>query len=266
MQSCKNCKYKFSGKYCNACGEKIVEDKDFRLFQMIQNAFESITSFDSKIFRSLKYILFYPGSFSAKFVNGIRVPFMKPFQIFVLCNLIFFIFLSEIDLFHSPSKFFFIDSYQGIKVLDIVEDIAHSKGIKISEVALIYDTKSSNLAKSLIIILIPFIALVSWALNVKKRYPFGKHIIFSSHFFSFFLLISVIFTQIIVGLKLAINAWVFIIPISIVSTLYYIIGLKKFYELNWMNATLKGLIGMFVINNLFKLYAICINLYTLNTI
>jgi hypothetical protein len=106
---------------------------------------------------------------------------MKPFQIFVICNILFFIFFSEIDIFRTPSKWYFQDNFNGVKVME-----------QVNEIAILYDKKSSDLAKGLIILLIPFIGLINWLLNIKRKDAYGKHLIMAIHYFSFVLLIAVL--------------------------------------------------------------------------
>jgi len=161
MNVCKNCQHKFSGNFCNICGEKIISDSDFSVKSLLSQAFGAITNFDSKLFKTFKLMFQNPGTLSKKIVSGIRVPYLKPFQVFVICNLIFFIFLSDTDLFRTPSKWFFNENfdYFGTTVVDKVSNITQEKNLSLTDVQKRYDSISSNLSKSLLIVLLPFIAL-----------------------------------------------------------------------------------------------------------
>jgi len=266
MNTCNNCKNKFTGKYCNLCGEKVIESADLSLSHIFSQAFESITNFDSKIFQTIKLLFFFPGKLTAKYVAGIRVPYMKPFQIFLIANVIFFIFLSEIDLFRTPSRWYFKESFDGIKVLEQVREISANRNLEQSEIAVLYDQKSSNLAKGLIFILIPFIALVGKLMHLRQPIEFGKHIIFATHYFSFVLLASVIISEGISLLDIGFNKWFFIIPITSLMFLYYIVGLKVFYKNAWIAAILKGIIGVLLINVFIQFYRVGINIVSLNAV
>jgi len=266
MNICKNCQANFDGKYCNKCGEKIVENKDFTIYHTVSHAIGTITNFDSKIFRTLKLLFFFPGKLTIKFVEGVRVPYMKPFQIFVISNIIFFIFLSEMDLFRTPSQWYFSENFDGIRVMDIVREIATRRNLEHSEIALIYDNKSSNLAKGLIVILIPFIALIGKLLNPDRRFEFGKHLIFSTHVFSFLLLICVVNNGVVQLLNVGGNKWFYIVPITTLMALYYTISTKIFYENSWGVAIVKGIVGVVLINLVLHFYRITINLISLNSI
>ena len=192
MNICKNCQNKFYGNFCNICGEKIVADSDFSVKNILNQAFGAITNFDSKLLKTFKLMFQNPGFLSKNIISGIRVPFLKPFQIFVICNLIFFIFLSDTDLFRTPSKWFFNGDfdYFGTKVVDKVSNIMQAKNLSLIEVQTKYDSISSNLSKSLLILLIPFIAIIG--IMFKRKLKFGKHLIFATIYFSQFLLSTTI--------------------------------------------------------------------------
>lgn len=263
---CKNCHAELHGDYCSKCGEKRIEDSDFTLGSIFGQAIGSITNFDSKLFKTFKLLLFFPGALTRKYTEGIRVPYMKPFQVFVVSNILFFIFLSETDLFRTPSQWFFIEEFDGIRVLDKVRQISDKTGLAKTEIAFKYDSRSSNLAKGLIFLLVPFIALAIKLLIPRRSIPFGKHIIFSTHYFSFVLLLCVIVSQII---KLTIedfNKWLFIIPITVLTTVYLILGFKSYYKINWIAAILKGMIGVMSIMILIQFYRMYINIISLNTL
>lgn len=263
--SCKSCGTTFNGKYCNECGEKVIEDKDFTLKYIFSQAFESITNLDSKFFQTFKLLIFRPGILSLKYIQGIRKPYMKPFQIFVICNLLFFIFLSEIDIFRTPSKWYFRDNFDGVNVMEQVNRIAKSRDLTVNEVAILYDKKSADLAKGLIILLIPFIGLINWLLNIKRKYPYGKHLIMAIHYFSFILLIAVLWAEFI-SLVFNPNKWFFIIPITSIMFFYYMFATKYFYKSSWISAILKSFTGFLLINICIQLYKVAINLLAMNTL
>ena len=155
VNSCNNCHNQHTGNYCNTCGEKKIADSDFSLLTLLSQAFGTITNVDSKLLRTFKLMFQNPGRLSIKYISGIRVPYLKPFQVFLICNLIFFIFLSDTDFFRSPSKWIFNENvnFYGTNVMAKVESIMQTKNIPLEEVKLEYDRISSNLSKSLLILL-----------------------------------------------------------------------------------------------------------------
>ncbi|MCB9249683.1 MAG: DUF3667 domain-containing protein [Ignavibacteriales bacterium] len=52
---------------------------------------EGFFNFDSKFFRSLKFLITKPGFLTNEFLNGRRVKYIKPFQLFIILNLLMLI-------------------------------------------------------------------------------------------------------------------------------------------------------------------------------
>jgi len=263
--NCKSCNNQFKGNFCNQCGEKVYASNDLTLKSIIGKIFSAFTNLDSRGFKSFQYLFFKPGLLSQKFINGERIKYLSPFQIFLIANVIFFFFLSEIDIFRTPAKWFFIENFDGIRVMDMVNEIALTKGISTQEVALLYDNLSSKLAKGLLILLIPGIALIGLLLNWRKKWLFAKHIVFATHFLAFVLLFCVIWTE-LVSTFFNPNRWYFIVPITLTMVIYYIASSKLFYKDSWLMSITKGVAAVFFINILIQFYRIAINLISLNTL
>ncbi len=262
--SCPSCDNQFVGRYCNQCGEKLLEEKDFQLTSIFEQAIGPITNLDSKFFRTLKALFFQPGLLTAKYIQGIRVPYMKPFQIFIIANIFFFIFLSEIDIFRTPSKWFFTAHYDGVNVLEQVREIIAAKEISQAELAVLYDAKSSNLAKGFIFLLLPIIALIALLLHWKQKLAFGKHIIFSIHYFAFVLIFAVLWTEIVDVVVQEFHNLYYVVPIQLIITIYLVIAFRRVYKDSWWQASWKGLLGIPFIGIAIQVYRMSINIWTLN--
>jgi len=264
MNICNNCQNKFSGKYCNICGEKIISAADFSVKNILLQAFEAITNFDGKLLKTFTLMFQNPGKLAKKIISGVRVPYFKPFQIFIICNLVFFIFLSDVDFFRIPSEWFFDQNVDFIgKVMDKVENIMKTKNLSLEEVKSAYDSISSNLAKSLLILLIPFIALFGILLN--KKLEFGKHLIFATLYFSQFLLCTTILYLIIGNLPVS-SKWYFIVAMALVGLIYYIVSIKAFYQKSLLQSISYGIIGFFVLGFFISVYRDLINLISLSLV
>jgi hypothetical protein len=265
MNICKNCQNRFSGNYCNICGEKTFSDSDFSVTNILKQAFAAITNLDSKFLKTFKLLFQNPGALAKKIISGIRVPYLQPFQIFVICNLVFFIFLSDTDLFRTPSKWLFNENsgYFGTKVMDKVSNIMETKNLSLTEVQTRYDFLSSNLSKSLLILLIPFIASIGIFIN--RKLQFGKHLVFSIIYFSQLLLCTTILYLIVTN-SAFLNKWFFILSVVLTSIGYYIISIKKFYEKNLLFSIGFGILGIFLIAVLINLYKIFIDMISLSLV
>ena len=190
MNTCKNCQNTFSGRYCNECGEKVFAEADLSVGTLLFQALGAITNLDSKVIRTAKLMFQNPGILAQEICSGVRVPYLKPFQIFVICNLFFFIFLADTDLFRTPAKWFFNQEFEvlGTKVMDKTAQIMEEKALSLEEVKLEYDRISSNLSKALLLLLIPCIA--SLGIVIDRKAPFGKHLVFATLYFAQVLLVT----------------------------------------------------------------------------
>ncbi|KJD36936.1 hypothetical protein PW52_00295 [Tamlana sedimentorum] len=233
---CKNCNHQIDGKYCSNCGEKIVEDKDFSVKSLISQAVNGVFNVDSKVLKSFYYLFFKPGKLSVLYVQGLRKPFMKPFQIFIIANILFFILLSKADILRIPSEIYFADVLGQQKI----QTLSEVQGASVLEIKQLYDTKSINYSKSFVLILIPLYALVFWLLNFKKRYQFGKHLIFATHFFSFFLMFCIFLLLIPMSKPTRLIQ----ILIFSINFLYLLFAIKTFYKGTWLLAILKGMAAL----------------------
>ncbi len=88
---CPNCQtsYDSSFKYCPECGQA---NKDLRLdFKYFINEFlTGMFNLDSKIFRTLKLLLFKPGKLSKEFISGKRSSYIPPVRLYLIGSLIYF--------------------------------------------------------------------------------------------------------------------------------------------------------------------------------
>ena len=87
--TCKNCGTEFSGHYCPNCGQAVKEfDRPFSFvfFNFVGDFF----SFDTRFFKTIFRLLFFPGKITADFFEGKRVRYAPPFRIFIFVSFILF--------------------------------------------------------------------------------------------------------------------------------------------------------------------------------
>lgn len=243
-ETCKTCSEMLQGTYCHNCGEKVVEDSDFHFKTLVKETFGGIFNFDSKIFKSFYYLLLKPGKLTVNYVEGIRIPFMKPIQLFLVINVFFFLLLTQADILRIPSAYYFVDNRE----IDLIE-MSQEKGISEIELRHQFDIESANYSKAAVIILIPFIALILMIVNFQKRLFFGKHIIFALHYFSFFLVFCVL---LIVVNKFGNR----ILQLTIVGAnfLYLFFAIRTFYRDKFSISAIKAFFTLVLFLSLILIY------------
>ncbi|MBC8027276.1 MAG: DUF3667 domain-containing protein [Steroidobacteraceae bacterium] len=87
---CSNCGASLSGEYCSACGQR-NEPHIHSMVHFAGEAFESITHADSRLWRTLWYLLAKPGRLTREFFDGKRAAYLPPFRLYLVISVAFFI-------------------------------------------------------------------------------------------------------------------------------------------------------------------------------
>ena len=87
---CANCDAPLAGEYCSRCGQR-HEPHVHHLSHFAGEAFESITHADSRLWRTLGYLLVKPGRLTKEFFSGRRARQLPPFRLYLVLSLLFFV-------------------------------------------------------------------------------------------------------------------------------------------------------------------------------
>ena len=93
---CSKCGYNFNHgeNFCPSCGqENHAPNQPFK--HLFLEFFESLFHFDTKVFLSLKYLLFYPGRMTLEFLENKRARFVPPVRLYIFISVIFFVFINR---------------------------------------------------------------------------------------------------------------------------------------------------------------------------
>lgn len=197
VSTCPSCDQESANKFCPHCGEKLIREGDFSTWSFIKKAIADVANLDSRFYRSFRKLILSPGQLTVAYFKGQRTLFLRPIQIFVLTNIIYFLvqpftiytgFNTTLD---SQMRRQIYSRPLGLeqRVLDRVE----AKGTTYEQYEAIYNTKSSTYAKSFIFAMIPLFALFSFLLFGRSRRYYVEHLVFSMHYYawSLFFLFSI---------------------------------------------------------------------------
>ena len=90
---CTNCGSPMMGAYCGVCGQP-VETHRRSVFTLLHDFFKDIASFDSRILRTARALLFQPGELSLAFREGRTQRYVPAVRLYLFVSLIFFLTLS----------------------------------------------------------------------------------------------------------------------------------------------------------------------------
>jgi len=94
IKDCKNCEQPFNEayEYCPHCGQK---DKDeLTISVLFYNTISNYFSFDARFFKSFIPLLFRPGYLARKFIEGKRLLYFHPGQLYLFIAVVFFFLFS----------------------------------------------------------------------------------------------------------------------------------------------------------------------------
>lgn len=157
----------------------------------------TVTHFDSKFLKTLRLLFFNPGTLTNAYLAGRKKLFTKPLALFVVSNVIFFLLqpLVNINSFNSTLRMqTALLALHGEWGNRLVEQEIAEREISFEVYERLYNAKSEQWAKSLIIVQIPLLALLSSILYLKQRRFFFDHLIFATHFYSFILWVNIALT------------------------------------------------------------------------
>ncbi len=104
FEVCQNCSYRFAGvdNYCPNCGQE-NHDLNMPFGHVVLEVLEGTFHFDTKVFRTLKLLLFKPGRLTGAFIENKRAPFVPPIRLYVFISFIFFLVLAA-DVLHKGEQ------------------------------------------------------------------------------------------------------------------------------------------------------------------
>ena len=88
--NCPSCGTETHGAYCRTCGEKAASVGEYSLRGYAKEVLAAITLLESKVLRSVWLLISRPGYLSTEYFRGRRVQYMKPIQLFVFLNIVYY--------------------------------------------------------------------------------------------------------------------------------------------------------------------------------
>lgn len=189
--TCPSCEQFVLTAYCPRCGEQPLLPRDLSFRGLVEKAWNAFTNFDARTMRSLWRLLRHPGALSVAWTRGVHKPYVAPFQLFLITNVIFFAIqgLTGEPVFSSSlESHLHHQDWSGLAQSLVAERLEETQIVP-EDYARKFDVAVELHAKSLIVLMaIPF-TLILAVVFVRRRQPFIAHVVFSLHFYAFMLLL-----------------------------------------------------------------------------
>lgn len=208
--TCLNCGRRFSADYafCPYCGQ--ANKKHDLSFKYVLSEFLSANfNLDSKIFVTLKLLLFSPGKLTRDYLDGKRMQYISPLRLYLFISLIYFFLLSVVPN-RAGDKMVHVDASQKTAVTAKKEATVEIRTATVNPDTLNAFEKTilakadrlqseegqktfwQNMRKNIstgMLVLLPFTALLLYFLFYRNSYYF-EHLIFIVHLQTVWFIIS----------------------------------------------------------------------------
>ncbi len=258
--TCPSCGHSIEEHFCTNCGEKRTDLHDFSMKHLAAESIEGLTHFDNKFFRSLKLLITKPGLLTQYHFAGRRVPYMKPVQLFIVCNIIFFLLLGKLNVFSlnfynyiNFSPYTRFGTQKAVAAKAVTEDA-------LTQLAIQFNDHIGGQSKAFLILFIPVIAIGAALFFINKRKYFAEHLVFVTHYFTFLVLFYIAQYFLLVlpfswFNKIDSNRFDLVVSMLglLVLAVYFAIAAKRFYAISRVKAVLSALFIVLLFT--FALYA-----------
>ena len=173
---CLNCETPLRGRWCHHCGQQQLLPEDRRMGRVLGELFGAVTNLDSRLWRTLKSAVLAPGRYTFDYLAGRRRRYISPITLFLFANLIYFFAPSVSDFSPSLLEHTRVQPYSAIADR-LVSDRLAGRGIGLTEYATVFESQQANLAKTLIIIHVPLLAIGLWLLHCRRRFLIADHML-----------------------------------------------------------------------------------------
>lgn len=173
--TCPNCGTITTGRYCPDCGQKRLEPGELSLRHFFAQFLNALFHLDSRLLRSLGLLVIRPGRLLSDYLAGRRVRHTAPLILFLVANLLYFFSPPVTDMNPMLRDHLEYNWYGGLAD-KLVQNRLDLRDTEFEGYAVVFEARQANLAKTLIILHVPLMALGLAALHWRRRLFFVEHL------------------------------------------------------------------------------------------
>lgn len=188
---CPSCGQPRPDQFCGRCGEERVGPEDLRLRRFIGSAFAEFSNVDGTVLATVKKLILRPGELTNEYLAGRRRGYVRPFQLYILISIVFFVIMPHTAVFGYTYKL-----YQRPAMLwGASQRMINDQLARTHEPEASYEKRFNNRINGhkqiLMLFLVPLFAL--GLVPLTRRRPYAAHVVFSVHFITLLLIWFLLF-------------------------------------------------------------------------
>ncbi len=192
--ACARCGAPALGEFCSSCGAPVHAVRNLSVRHYVREAIASLVDIDSAVIASMRALFFKPGELTREYFHGSRFRYLPPFRVFLVCNIIYFLAASQLGInvlttsfrgqvddmvYHNVTSAVFRARYPALAAptTRVSPRLARLR----NNFEARYDAATEQLGKTILIVLVPFYALVFLMLYAGTKRYFAEHLVFATH-------------------------------------------------------------------------------------
>jgi hypothetical protein len=255
---CRNCNAGLAGRYCSNCGQ-IADVHVPSTRELVHEVLEGLTHSDSRIWSTLKSLLFKPGKLTEEFVAGRRAAYLPPFRLYLILSVAFFLVASVshfkgqpviIDAGHRTTE---ADCADGaLNIFNLAENPEWNQRLQHACVGVVRDNGTSlvhagvALMSKAMFVLVPLVAFLHMLMYWWPRYRYAVHLLFFLHLHAFFFFDVTLLAL----LGDAADKWPSLTPVDNFGstilfgwmTVYSVVAMRRVFHMGWWLTLAKALV------------------------
>jgi hypothetical protein len=188
---CPTCRKAVSSAFRPDCGEHLLDSDALTLRGLAEQIWNSLTSVDGKLIRSLLTLVAQPGALTVAYRQGRRKPYLGPVPLFLMANVLFFAAESLLrsSVFATPLAMHLEQQPWSVFAPTWVANRLAALHTTLAEFTPVFDQALALHARSWIIVMVLSFTPVPALVFRARHLPVAAHAVFALHLYAFLLLL-----------------------------------------------------------------------------
>jgi hypothetical protein len=254
--ACPECGVALAGDFCHACGEKRPQSRDLSVRHFFSEAAQELTSVEhSKLFHTVRALLFRPGFLTNEWIGGRRRRYLKPLNLCLgILALNLFVYTASKQVTMFDIRLIVENQREMAAKLKLPNgDFYDRRFARAAErrgttVEALYDTVNEHWQRNVSLLqplqIVMLAVLLQLIYFFSRRY-FVEHLVFAMHYLSFAVLTTSLMWPVyyLIGIHPTLKNMAFAFAKFGLDILYLFVALRVFYRGRLGLAVLRALIA-----------------------